>query len=858
MTVLGQIALVEKDPYKAIILALQAQKLTDGIEARDLLEDATSSIDILGEELHGNSDDVTSVAWSADGRLASGSMDNTVIIWDLTNNQPIQILRGHTDDAASVAWSADGRLASGSTDNTIIIWDLTNNQPAQILRGHTDGVTSVAWSADGRLASGSADNTVIIWDLTNNQPVQILRGHTNGVASVAWSPSVVLASSSIGAEVIIWDIASGQPLKTISGQGFDVTSVAWSADGRLAFGTMDWRFGSIFGTVIIWDLVNSQPVQTLRGRGYLIYSLAWSADGRLASTMLDGPPVPEGWVDSNSLDFDSIVMVWNFGTGIPTHILRGHSDSVLSVAWSPNGQLASGAKVDLLGPSRDDTVIIWKLDTSEPIPTMLGQTEGVLSVAWSVDGRLASGTWDGKIIIWDLASGTPAQTLSVDRHNDPVSSIAWSKDGRLASGSFDGIITIWDVASGRPIQTLYDEHRGIVHSLAWSPNGQLASGYGCESSLIFTPQGKIPSDVIVWDVPGGQPAQILHGHTDIVRSVSWSAEGRLVSGSWDGKVILWDLANGRPAQILHGHTDGIASVAWSADGRLASGSSDGMVIVWDLLIGRPDRIFRRYSSNVTSLAWSSDGRLASGSADGTVTVFASNLTNPPCDLALRNLTVEEWVKTVGVLHVYHPACPNISMEDIPFPSLDDWQAAAQNPAALLDRSELGNYNFIGDLEYFLPTRFLWLTWPGRLMALGCGLLILGLAGLVIWLPFTDSSLVRAIVLGYSISLGWMGYKLLASYEVMGIGLAVLSVGLIGSFLRLLFKRAKLVKIAFAFGLALSTIFVLVDQFVIPSDTGELLTQIGIKMFSFFLIGLALQLLFQGVQWIMRRAKLTSR
>jgi WD40 repeat protein len=114
---------------------------------------------------------------SAGGREAVGrSGFGEVKIWDLATERVLD-LRGHTDMVECLACSPDRRrLATGSEDRTIKLWDTTTGEEVFSLRGHTAGVLCVAFSADGRrIASGGYDQTVRVWDTSPPAPYALFR-----------------------------------------------------------------------------------------------------------------------------------------------------------------------------------------------------------------------------------------------------------------------------------------------------------------------------------------------------------------------------------------------------------------------------------------------------------------------------------------------------------------------------------------------------------------------------------------------------------------------------------------------------------------------------------------------------------
>jgi hypothetical protein len=203
----------------------------------------------------------------------------------------------------------------------------------------------------------------------------------------------------------------------------------------------------------------------------------------------------------------------------------------------------------------------WDRMCHSDLLTLNGHTDNVLSVAYSPDGsRLASSDSGGAVKVWDTA--TNRELLTLKPYKGVGAALAFSPDGRQLVGAA-GDVRVWNAVTGRELLTLtMHTGRGLVRNVAFSPDGrQLATG-----------SWEIAGTVRVWDAATGHDLWSRSGHRGGVVGVAYSPDGvRVASAGMDKTVRMWDAATGRELwnRMGQGHTNARGCV-FSPDGtRLA-------------------------------------------------------------------------------------------------------------------------------------------------------------------------------------------------------------------------------------------------------------------------------------------------
>lgn len=535
-------------------------------------------------------DKLHAIACSPDGRLIASGGPSKVEIWNAETREIVTRLDTRLGYQGDLEFSLDGsRLVTGSFDHrTVQVWDTQTFELLQTIRTE---------HAIRQLSITPGNETVVSshFDYNNDQSfislVNLASGDVRTIGSMGHLYAIavrpdgrVLAGSSEDSEMLFWDLRTGKSLSSWRCP-FMTSGIAFSPDGQQMAVSGNNR------SVEIRNTETGETLHTWRNLKGVVMKLEFHPNGRLlaggsgATTvhlfdtetgeqLLDirgheSPVVDVGFRPGTHLiasaEQNGIIKEWDFRSEPETN-LTVESHWVPDVCFSRRGDLlalASGIPWERDQPGQ---IEILNARTGEAVAILKGHQGGVFGVSLREDGRqLASAGADGKVILWDIDSGTEIHSFETDA---TVTSVILSEDGRIVAAGIQGGVRVWDVTERQLLKSL-SLPGNQVEKVVLSLDGRMIAG--CNST-----------HYAVWTLDGGVILEGKHSREEWAHGIAFSPDGTTFVTANVERLEFYNLSTRKLTADIPAHSQRIFSLAYFPDGeRLVTKTHFGEIKIWD-------------------------------------------------------------------------------------------------------------------------------------------------------------------------------------------------------------------------------------------------------------------------------------
>ena len=468
----------------------------------------------------GHAMDVLSLAVTPDGKVVSGSQDETARLWNVSTGEVVRVFRSCFPINA-VAVTPDGCHLVAGCGAKLYVWEVSTGEEVRVL--NADGaICAVAVSPDGRrvVSASSLECFISVWDVQPEKPDLRAETHTGTVHAVVVTPKGHIISCAADLMMRVWDTSTGLQIQTLALKRQTVGQIpAVSPDGNTAL-------FCILGSVFAWDISSGEwfGLQVSTGEN--------EAEPGEYSCVAVSRDKGCGVIGFRTGYVQLLKYSSENGIELTRKFLVHTKGSVNDIAVMPDGD-------HVVSCSDDKTARIWDIRTGK-VTMVFAHDDAVKHVAVIPDGSRLVACTAHHVHVWDVACGT---TVYKPFQVHELRGVAVSPCGRrmvVCAAVKECAVRVYDIATGDVVASTVDNCPYLrVHSVAVIPDGNVVGGCSDGTVRVWRIRGNVLHPTRTMGLPRAPPRALGPDVAGVLNTVTpKSASLTLLNSAGDTKTLL--------------------------------------------------------------------------------------------------------------------------------------------------------------------------------------------------------------------------------------------------------------------------------------------------------------------------------